>query len=650
MADLSALVPLVRELKAAGYSDAEIPGIIQQLHAHFIAPYEQAATPTTQQVVNVAGGYGLLSPMIDIARTALSGYEAALQARTGAMVPAANVLATLLSIQQNPFAIVPALATYGQLGGTPNQAAAFLLARGGEPLPPIYGSIVDELIKEFLQMVKERPEPPHFDPSQWTMAPQNAQPATTLTPEQERLIREAYARDPVAAEIFFREAARNPEGVRRVVEAAEENLRRVREAYARDPEAAERFFREAARNPEGVRRMFGGYARGGTLITDEPMLGVGAYSGMPRFIVGEEGPEKLDIRPLNRKRAAKQRVELLLRTPMAPGVRTPEPTLRAPSSEPQPVPIRPIVMPSPEPQPIPVRPIVMPSPAPQPDLTRPIVFPSPGPQPIPIRPIVFPSPAPRPVFRFPPGLNPLWRLRRGLPLPKPVRDILLGILPIRAFAHGGSAISLPPGFQFEGGRLTYRDPRITSKHQPGLRVVSSITESDVRQNPRRLENFIADTLRTQRWLDSGGKLSFSPGTRKALRALSRANFQFGDLASHLASAASQESESPPTESAPPPSEVAPTEGASSPEPPHVAAARLLGAALRGHTMFAPEFVSALEAGQLPTFLPSYPAFATLSPVLQEALLGYLTQASGGALTREQILGSIMQSAPRGWGF
>ncbi len=555
MADLSALVPLVRELKAAGYSDAEIPGIIQQLHAQFIAPYEQA-----QQVMNVAGGYGLLSPMIDIARTALSGYEAALQARTGAMVPAANVLATLLGIQQNPFAVVPALATYGQLGGTPNQAAAFLLARGGEPLPPIYGSIVDELIKEFLQMVKERPQPPSFDPSQWTMAPQNAQPATTLTPEQERLIREAYSRDPVAAARFFYEAARNPEGVRRVIQAAEENLRRVREAYARDPVAAERFFREAARNPEGVRNMFGGYARGGALVTDEPMLGIGVFSGVPRFIVGEEGPEKLDIQPLSRKKAAKQRVELLLRTPVAPGS-------------------------------------------------------------------------------------------------------------VRAFAQGGSAISLPPGFRFSGGRLTYRDPRITSKHRRGLRVSSSITESEAKENSRKLENFNKRTLELQNLIDSGSRLvNFSPGTRRALRDLAQAAPRLVSILRNQEaspSASSAPTLSVPTSSAPLPPELSasplppPTSSASPPEPPselppeppHVAAARLLGNALSGHTMFAPDFVSALQAGQLPTFLPSYSAFATLSPVLQEALLGYLTQASGGALTREQILGSILQSAPpRGWGF
>lgn len=564
MADLSALTPLVRELKAAGYSDAEIPGIIRALHDRFIAPQTQ----TTQ--MNVAGGYGLLSPMIDMARTALAGYEAALRARMEPLSPIANVLATLLSVQQNPFAIIPALATYGELGGTPNQAAAFLLARQGQASPPIYGTIVDQLIQEFLKIARDRPKIPRFDPSAWTMAPQNAQPSTQLTPEQERLIREAYARDPIAAERFFYEASRNPEGVRRIIQKAEEDRRRVQEAYARDPVAAARFFEEAARNPEGVRRMFGTFAKGGTLVLDEPVLGIGLRSRQPRFLAGEEGPEEMAIKPIEEPRKLRPR-------PPVPPPRLDELRRLLPSPL---VPLRPFLTPR--------QPILFPPPVP---------LPLPTTEPVPKRPIVFPFP-------------------RRIP----------------GFAHGGSVVSLPAGWSLEGGRLRYKDP---------MSGVAAVMGGDVAKDPVKLQKVISRTMRTIEALRNT-KRFFSPATARVLRALGAALNAQGGLPT-------QDSEPPPADAAPPPA-ATPAEPPPAAEPPHVAAARLLAGALRGHTMFAPGFIGALEQGQLPTILPSVTAFATLSPVLREALLGYLTQASGGALTREQILGSIMQGAPAGWGF
>lgn len=63
-------------------------------------------------------------------------------------------------------------------------------------------------------------------------------PPPGVTPEQLKAVQDAYMRDPVAADRFFKTLA-------------------VQEAYRRDPVAAKRFFEEAARNPEGVARMFG---------------------------------------------------------------------------------------------------------------------------------------------------------------------------------------------------------------------------------------------------------------------------------------------------------------------------------------------------------------------------------------------------------
>lgn len=87
------------------------------------------------------------------------------------------------------------------------------------------------------------------------------------------------------------------------------DIGRVRDAYAKSPTAADRFFEEATRNPEGVKRMFGAYAHGGTMMADEPIVGMGLRSRRPRFLVGEEGPEvlsqgdqagEMDITPMNK--------------------------------------------------------------------------------------------------------------------------------------------------------------------------------------------------------------------------------------------------------------------------------------------------------------------------------------------------------------
>lgn len=64
-------------------------------------------------------------------------------------------------------------------------------------------------------------------------------PPPGVSEAQLRAVQEAYKRDPVAADRFFKTLA-------------------VQEAYRRDPVAAQRFFEAAAKNPEAVARLVGG--------------------------------------------------------------------------------------------------------------------------------------------------------------------------------------------------------------------------------------------------------------------------------------------------------------------------------------------------------------------------------------------------------
>lgn len=77
----------------------------------------------------------------------------------------------------------------------------------------------------------------------------------------------------------------------------ETRTNQVASAYAQDPEAAARFFQQ---DPAALARMFGpkAYGRGGTEMLDEPTVGIGMFSGQPRFLAGEAGPERLDFTPV----------------------------------------------------------------------------------------------------------------------------------------------------------------------------------------------------------------------------------------------------------------------------------------------------------------------------------------------------------------
>ena len=518
MADLSALVPLVQQLKAAGYQDWEIPEIIRKLHAQFIAP-------TQSPVLNVAGGYGLLDPAVNAARVA-----ADLAVGTGNI--GLNLLNALLGIQRDPFSIVPAFQAYGALGGSPNQATAVLMGRQGVPLEILFGNRITSLIDELLRRATE------------PVKTQEEKTQSVLTKEQEAAVRAAYARDPVAAERFFREATRNPEGVAAILRKAEEDRRRVLEAFQRDPVAAQRFFEEAARNPEGVRRMFGGaYARGGSLVINEPAIIQGLTTGRPYGLLGEVGPEEVRIMPL-------YKLPSRWRGVLPPGTRQ------------------------------------------------------------------------RPVF--PPGM--------------------------RTFARGGTIIAglrpVKSGSNRLGSYTVYKGPgRTVVKGSNVARTLDVLGE----------EKFRA--------LKEGGFANL-----KRLKNLNLS--RLGELLQQLPAQSTSTPAAPPEEAAPPvttPSEPPPA--VASPEPPPVAispatppavevpaqnpiaqAAISLFNALRGHTLFPRQgFLDILAGGGLPTVLPSPIAFATLSPVLREALLGFLTQASGGTLTREQILNEIAKSAPGGFG-
>ena len=51
--------------------------------------------------------------------------------------------------------------------------------------------------------------------------------------------------------------------------------------------------------PQWVIDLLGGrsMASGGSFVTQEPIVGMGAMSGQPQFIAGEAGPEQIDVTP-----------------------------------------------------------------------------------------------------------------------------------------------------------------------------------------------------------------------------------------------------------------------------------------------------------------------------------------------------------------
>ncbi len=62
-----------------------------------------------------------------------------------------------------------------------------------------------------------------------------------------------------------------------------------------------------------------GLAKGGSLVTDEPIVGIGQITGLPRFTVGEGGkPEKLEVTPLQEGGTVKTRPPTGS-TPLPPG-------------------------------------------------------------------------------------------------------------------------------------------------------------------------------------------------------------------------------------------------------------------------------------------------------------------------------------------
>lgn len=77
------------------------------------------------------------------------------------------------------------------------------------------------------------------------------------------------------------------------------------------------------------------------------------------------------------------------------------------------------------------------------------------------------------------------------------------------------------------------------------------------------------------------------------------------------------------------------------------AARLLSGAFAGNKLAQPSFLEALARGQLPRKLPSRQFFRSLPPTLQNALLGYYVQATGGTLRPEDILQEMERFAPEG---
>lgn len=251
---------LVRQLLAAGYSQAEIPGIIRDLAAAverkkqelaasgYPAIYINSLSP--QELFKTAG-----LPVV----TGQNEIDRDLQARIAAETALGNRATTATGLldrfqteeearrqrEQSPFTLARHLIDLQQ-------------TQGGNPIQQLIG------------------EGKYIDPILPTMQED---------PDYQRVRQSAI--DYAAPATFQTERRTDP------------NIARVRDAYARDPGAADRYFRlmEAER-----RRLAGvpGAADGGQMLTDEPIIGMGMRTRRPRFMVGEEAPELLEITPIPR--------------------------------------------------------------------------------------------------------------------------------------------------------------------------------------------------------------------------------------------------------------------------------------------------------------------------------------------------------------
>jgi len=106
-----------------------------------IADWMALLDPNNPFVYNVGGG-------LDQAQMNLGSAQLAQAGELGRRQLGMDFLSKLLSIQQDPFSIVPALQAYGASGGGVLAPATAFAQTGGAGTPSPYGGLVDKLLSD----------------------------------------------------------------------------------------------------------------------------------------------------------------------------------------------------------------------------------------------------------------------------------------------------------------------------------------------------------------------------------------------------------------------------------------------------------------------------------------------------------------------
>lgn len=238
-----------------------------------------------EEDMNAGGG-------LDWATLNLQSIIAAQQAELARQQLGSGFLEQIMDTQRDPFSIVPALQLYGGAGGGTLAPHAALAAGGGAIQQSPYGDIAQKLIDSLAQFTGGanppvtgtwNPPPGGYEPIQPPVGgfsdttPYGDTPLTEPNP-----INPAYGipeYDSYGNPINPNAPPRPPMDLTGGPLPEPEPT----PTYTIDPKTG-------AKVPS--------YAGGGTVVSDEPMLGVGAYSGLARFLLGEKGPEKMRVTPM----------------------------------------------------------------------------------------------------------------------------------------------------------------------------------------------------------------------------------------------------------------------------------------------------------------------------------------------------------------
>mgnify|MGYP001559772967 CR=1 FL=1 len=246
--------------------------------------------------LNAGGG-------LDWATLNLQSIIAAQQAELARQQMGQGFLEQIMDTQRDPFSIVPALQLYGGAGGGTLAPHAALAEGGGAIQQSPYGDVAQRLIDSLARFTSG---------------------VGVATPEQ--LINQQHFTSQDAYEAYHNRVSPPSALVEAPVPQYIQDLRAgIYHGQPVQPPPP-----ELVPPPEFLpdQQVLG---EGGEVVSDEPMLGVGAYSGLLKFLLGEKGPEKLKVTPMGHG----GRVSVKGQGPVvAPKLPTPSPTIARQSMAP----------------------------------------------------------------------------------------------------------------------------------------------------------------------------------------------------------------------------------------------------------------------------------------------------------------------------